>query len=161
MDSRGPARKQRRFRDPYAIESDDEDMDTITELPREESLADFLRNNDPPNANHANVKPFAANVRGTTVPSSSHGSPRGPAAMSPYIASSPTTAGAPEKSRFSSDSQDDTRLGDSLRYQDEDEDDYDGAAPAPQIEKFGRNRLGRKPSSSKTKGIWKRIGVGS
>jgi hypothetical protein len=49
-------RKSRRVKDPYAIDSDDED-DYLTSLPpsrsqqQEESLADFLKNNEPPKAN--------------------------------------------------------------------------------------------------------------
>lgn len=49
-------RKSRRVKDPYAIDSDDED-DYLTSLPsarpqqKEESLADFLRNTEPPKAN--------------------------------------------------------------------------------------------------------------
>lgn len=49
-------RKSRRVKDPYAIDSDDED-DYLTPLPstqpqqKEESLADFLRNTEPPKAN--------------------------------------------------------------------------------------------------------------
>ncbi|TLD24666.1 60S ribosomal protein [Venturia nashicola] len=50
------ARKTRRVKDPYAIDSDDED-DYLTSLPssrppqqEEESLADFLRNTEPPRA---------------------------------------------------------------------------------------------------------------
>lgn len=54
-----PARKQRRVKDPYAIESEDEGNDILTGLPRAheesesgggrgESLMDFLRNSGPP-----------------------------------------------------------------------------------------------------------------
>jgi hypothetical protein len=49
-------RKSRRVKDPYAIDSDDED-DYLTSLPsarshqQEESLADFLKNSEPPKAN--------------------------------------------------------------------------------------------------------------
>ncbi|PGH20735.1 hypothetical protein AJ80_03495 [Polytolypa hystricis UAMH7299] len=46
-----PVRKQRRVRDPYAIDTDSEDefeaLDSIR-APKEESLADFLRNAPPP-----------------------------------------------------------------------------------------------------------------
>ncbi|KAF2435802.1 hypothetical protein EJ08DRAFT_289845 [Tothia fuscella] len=51
-------RKTRRVKDPYAIDSDDEDDDLLTALPNgrkptanEESLADFLKNSEPPKAN--------------------------------------------------------------------------------------------------------------
>ncbi|QDS73030.1 hypothetical protein FKW77_009254 [Venturia effusa] len=50
------ARKSRRVKDPYAIDSDDED-DFLTSLPsarpqpQEESLAEFLKNAEPPKAN--------------------------------------------------------------------------------------------------------------
>jgi hypothetical protein len=53
-------KKQRRVKDPYAIDSDDDDDDYLTSLPaegravqepREESLADFLRNSEPPTGN--------------------------------------------------------------------------------------------------------------
>ena len=51
----GPQRKQRRVRDPYAIDldSDDEMDDAFSPPPRfeEESLIDFLRNSSPPNQN--------------------------------------------------------------------------------------------------------------
>ncbi|KAI7081586.1 hypothetical protein KC356_g9018 [Hortaea werneckii] len=50
-----PARKQHRNKDPYAIDYSDEDEDLLTALPKnnrqEESLADFLRNNEPPEDN--------------------------------------------------------------------------------------------------------------
>lgn len=47
-----PTRKQRRVKDPYAIESDDESEDILTGLPQHgeqggESLMDFLRNSGP------------------------------------------------------------------------------------------------------------------
>ena len=46
----GPVRKQRRVRDPYAIDSDDEDDYDLPAQPahEEESLSDFLRNYTPP-----------------------------------------------------------------------------------------------------------------
>ncbi|KIW07775.1 uncharacterized protein PV09_01701 [Verruconis gallopava] len=53
-------KKQRRVKDPYAIESDDDEADYSTSLPnggragqepQEESLADFLRNSEPPSGN--------------------------------------------------------------------------------------------------------------
>ena len=47
QDMGGPIRKQRRVRDPFAIDSDDED-DSIGGPPEEESLSDFLRNYTPP-----------------------------------------------------------------------------------------------------------------
>ena len=47
----GQARKQRRVKDPYAIESDDENDDALQPPEREEeSLTDFLRNYTPPPA---------------------------------------------------------------------------------------------------------------
>jgi hypothetical protein len=56
--SAGPSivKKQHRAKDPYAIDSDDEDDSFLTALPdgravqepKEESLADFLRNSEPP-----------------------------------------------------------------------------------------------------------------
>ena len=49
--SQGRARKQRRVKDPYAIESDDEnDRTQLPEEHEEESLSDFLRNYTPPPA---------------------------------------------------------------------------------------------------------------
>lgn len=51
IDPPGQVRKQRRVRDPYAIESDDENNDTLLPPEREEeSLTDFLRNYTPPPA---------------------------------------------------------------------------------------------------------------
>ena len=62
-DSFGPARIQRRVKDPYAIESDDDETDGHgTPQPperEEESLADFLRNYDPP--------PTSTNARNAPV----------------------------------------------------------------------------------------------
>ncbi|KAI7233142.1 hypothetical protein KC330_g5519 [Hortaea werneckii] len=50
-----PTRKQHRNKDPYAIDYSDEDEDLLTALPKnnrqEESLADFLKNNEPPEDN--------------------------------------------------------------------------------------------------------------
>ena len=53
----GPVRKQRRVKDPYAIDTDSEDEDAIASTPRggrnednEESLLDFLRSEPPPGA---------------------------------------------------------------------------------------------------------------
>lgn len=48
-----PVRKQRRAKDPYAIDDDDDEYDDPDVMPRlretkEESLVDFLRNNEPP-----------------------------------------------------------------------------------------------------------------
>ncbi|KAK3079168.1 hypothetical protein LTS18_005566 [Coniosporium uncinatum] len=57
----GPVRTRRRIKDPYAIDTDDEDEDLLTALPskaaghpptrQEESLADFLRSTEPPSNN--------------------------------------------------------------------------------------------------------------
>ena len=63
-DSIGPVRTQRRNKDPYAIDSDDEDMDGYgTPQPperEEESLSDFLRNyNPPPTATNTRNPPIA------------------------------------------------------------------------------------------------------
>jgi len=50
-----PARKRHRNKDPYAIDMDEEHDDLLTALPKnkrqEESLADFLNNNEPPKDN--------------------------------------------------------------------------------------------------------------
>lgn len=52
-----PARKQRRHKDPYAIDSDDEDEDILTGLPPKDepgnsmSLVDFLQTTPPPDDN--------------------------------------------------------------------------------------------------------------
>lgn len=55
----GQARKQRRVKDPYAIESDDEHDDTILPPEREEeSLSDFLRNYTPPPAATTRAPPI-------------------------------------------------------------------------------------------------------
>ena len=65
-------KKQRRVKDPYAIDSDDED-DFLTSLPpggravqepQEESLADFLRNSEPPSGNAPQVLNSSSNSRG-------------------------------------------------------------------------------------------------
>ena len=58
-DEGGPIRKQRRVRDPWAIDSDDEDDGSIEPQPEEESLSDFLRNYTPP--------PDANNGRDVTI----------------------------------------------------------------------------------------------
>jgi len=69
----GPIRKQRRIKDPYAIDSDDDDEDTLTALPNgrptraEESLQDFLRNSEPPTQNAPQPLINAMPVNGTTV----------------------------------------------------------------------------------------------
>lgn len=64
----GPVRKQRRVRDPYAIDSDsDEDPDELRPTPKgkpkaqEESLIDFLRNVAPP-SEAAAPQPLAVNA---------------------------------------------------------------------------------------------------
>jgi hypothetical protein len=69
----GPVRKQRRIKDPYAIDSDDDDEDTLTALPNgrpvraEESLQDFLRNSEPPAQNAPQPLISAMPVNGTAV----------------------------------------------------------------------------------------------
>lgn len=68
-----PARKQRRVRDPYAIDSDDEDdLDDLTSSKpkrEEESLMDFLRNVPPPSSQPA-PQPF--NIKNpATIPAKS------------------------------------------------------------------------------------------
>ena len=87
----GPVRKQRRIKDPYAIDSDDDDEDTLTALPNgrnvrtEESLQDFLRNSEPPEQNAPQPLISAIPVNGTGVQPPSTGS---------------TAAAAPRKKRF-------------------------------------------------------------
>ena len=57
MEGGPPARKQRRNKDPYAIDMDDEDGDILTGLPPKDEpsdsmgLVDFLRNTAPPDDN--------------------------------------------------------------------------------------------------------------
>lgn len=76
-------RKRRRVKDPYAIDTDDEDEDLLTALPKsrrqEESLIDFLRNVEPPLQNDpkpllANGAHAAANSRSRMINGSSHAS---------------------------------------------------------------------------------------
>jgi hypothetical protein len=76
----GPVRKQRRVKDPYAIDySDDEDLDELVETPKpkpkpqreEESLMDFLRSVTPPPESDVAPVPFSIN---TMPPKSSNGS---------------------------------------------------------------------------------------
>lgn len=63
----GRVRKQRRVRDPYAIESDDENDDTLLPPEREEeSLTDFLRNYTPPPA--AATRPPPIGIIGAPKP---------------------------------------------------------------------------------------------
>ena len=64
QDMAGPVRKQRRVKDPYAIDSDEEDEVTEEEPAEEESLADFLRNYPPPDE-----KPENSVRRSATSPS--------------------------------------------------------------------------------------------
>jgi len=71
-----PVRKQRRVRDPYAIDSEDEEEDEdVAPQPKrkaqsgEESLMDFLRNTSPPSESNA-PKPLAVN-RTAAVPAPS------------------------------------------------------------------------------------------
>lgn len=67
IDPPGRARKQRRVRDPYAIESDDENDDTLLPPEREEeSLSDFLRNYTPPPA--AATRPPPIGIIGAPKP---------------------------------------------------------------------------------------------
>ncbi|PYI28283.1 hypothetical protein BP00DRAFT_264229 [Aspergillus indologenus CBS 114.80] len=60
-----PKRTQRRVRDPYAIDSDDDDLEDLLEPAKpkrdEESLMDFLRNVPPP-ASAAPPQPLATNM---------------------------------------------------------------------------------------------------
>jgi len=76
-------RKRRRVKDPYAIDTDDEDDDLLTALPKsrrqEESLIDFLRNVEPPPQNDpkpllANGAHAAANSRSRMINGSSYAS---------------------------------------------------------------------------------------
>ena len=63
----GRVRKQRRVRDPYAIESDDENDDILLPPEREEeSLSDFLRNYTPPPA--AATRPPPIGIIGAPKP---------------------------------------------------------------------------------------------
>ena len=67
IDPPGRARKQRRVRDPYAIESDDENDDALLPPEREEeSLSDFLRNYTPPPA--AATRPPPIGITGAPKP---------------------------------------------------------------------------------------------
>lgn len=67
IDPTGRARKQRRVRDPYAIESDDENDDTLSPPEgEEESLSDFLRNYTPPPA--AATRPPPIGIIGAPKP---------------------------------------------------------------------------------------------
>ncbi|OCL02752.1 hypothetical protein AOQ84DRAFT_170412 [Glonium stellatum] len=96
-------RKRRRVKDPYAIDTDDEDEDLLTALPKsrrqEESLIDFLRNVEPPS--HNDPKPLltngahaAANSRLRMINGSSHASSSANGALS----ASPVTRSAPSSS---------------------------------------------------------------
>ena len=76
-------RERRRVKDPYAIDTDGEDEDLLTALPKsrrqEESLIDFLRNVEPPPQNDpkpllANGAHAAANSRSRMINGSSHAS---------------------------------------------------------------------------------------
>ncbi|OXV06924.1 hypothetical protein Egran_05308 [Elaphomyces granulatus] len=56
-------RTYRRVRDPYAIDSDDEDFDdSRPKIPKEESLMDFLRSVPPPPGNDRPPLPFSINT---------------------------------------------------------------------------------------------------
>lgn len=98
----GPVRKQRRVKDPYAIDPDDED-DTLTALPngdnagsgrrgiqirKEESLADFLRNTEPP---ASNAPQPLINARPNGLINGASGANR------PATQSSATSGGVPKK----------------------------------------------------------------
>jgi len=80
----GPIRKQRRIKDPYAIDSDDDEEDTLTALPNgrsaraEESLQDFLRNTEPPAQNAPQPLISAMPVNGNAVQPPSTGSTTAP-----------------------------------------------------------------------------------
>lgn len=82
-DEMRPVRKQRRVRDPYAIDSEDEDdLDELLETPktkpaREESLLDFLRSEPPPGFDSEPPRPFAI----SSVPPKSSGSMSAASAM--------------------------------------------------------------------------------
>ncbi|OCL00458.1 uncharacterized protein K441DRAFT_683796 [Cenococcum geophilum 1.58] len=116
-------RKRRRVKDPYAIDTDDEDEDLLTALPKsrrqEESLIDFLRNVEPPLQNDpkpllANGAHAAANSRSRMINGSSHasssanGSSSAPLATrsalpsssgNPAVISSTITASAPKANK--------------------------------------------------------------
>jgi hypothetical protein len=77
-------RKRRRVKDPYAIDTDDDDEDLLTALPKskrpEESLIDFLRNVDPPPQN--DPKPILPNGSSQASSSRNGATPAGaPPAM--------------------------------------------------------------------------------
>jgi hypothetical protein len=65
-----PKRTQRRVRDPYALDSDSEDEETlqpVQPVKREESLLDFLSSAPPPNP--AEPKPFTSSATGKVLQS--------------------------------------------------------------------------------------------
>lgn len=85
-----PARKQRRVKDPYAIDSDDEDEDVLTGLPQKESddamgLVDFLRSTAPP---EDNAPSGPSRKRFASPPRNTRGSPD-------LIGTSSTAVGGP------------------------------------------------------------------
>ncbi|KAL9089133.1 MAG: hypothetical protein Q9159_002693 [Coniocarpon cinnabarinum] len=69
-----PQRKQKRGKDPYAIESDDEDTDVLTGLPKKAdpseamSMADFLRSTAPPDDNQPSSLASSATAKRLTSP---------------------------------------------------------------------------------------------
>lgn len=82
-----PARKQRRVKDPYAIDSDDEDdLDELLEPQKpkreEESLMDFLRNVPPPEAQPP-PQPFNISSSSKARVLGKQSSGQGPPAKSP------------------------------------------------------------------------------
>ncbi|OCK81528.1 hypothetical protein K432DRAFT_424866 [Lepidopterella palustris CBS 459.81] len=104
-------RKRRRVKDPYAIDSDDEDEDLLTALPKskrqEESLIDFLRSVEPPPQN--DPKPLATNgavaaaartraINGTSQASSSTNGTSSNASAAAWSSSSTAHSGLPSSS---------------------------------------------------------------
>jgi hypothetical protein len=100
-------RKTRRVKDPYAIDSDDED-DYLTSLPsnsrnppqEEESLADFLRNTEPPKANAptpviSGVGSRASTTNGSYTNGRSGSSLGGPVRASNSVTSTTSTSRMP------------------------------------------------------------------
>ncbi|KAG8529532.1 uncharacterized protein KY384_006169 [Bacidia gigantensis] len=63
-DDMGPVRKQRRVKDPYAIDTDDEEEEEIIVIDDtpQESLSDFLRNYSPPSTSGTDQRNATANA---------------------------------------------------------------------------------------------------